>query len=322
MFARSITRFVFCYLAVVLPICPNVAGAQDASSRFRIVRGTSGKLYRVYRPSYPSSSTSGVSAKRNATRGPYRLDAGDVVAVIVQGVTVEFNDAPVHMPKEGDGTFPAVGHPMVVLRDGTLPMPLIDPISVRGLTVTQARDKIGRVYKDQRILKKDNLVTLSLMRKRTVNVSVLHDNPYLGTRVVSNVQVPADKRNVIQALAQSGTFDAGGKVSVIQSGTGRRMSSSSQLKEGDMVHIQSKPAGYFFTGGNLRGGQYALPNDRPMNALQAISAAGGLRQQGLFGPSEVTIIRSGGGAIRMSYAQLLNQPNAVRILRGDTLIVR
>lgn len=289
-----------------------------AQTPFKLVRGTSGKIYRVYRPSYSGSANSSVSHASKRTRTPYRLDSGDVVAVIVQGVTGKFSDAPVHMPKDGDGTLPAVGHPLLVLDDGTLPMPLLDPVSVRGMTITQARDAIGKAYKDQKILKKDNLVTLSLMRKRTVNVSVLHDNPNLAMRGIANVKVPADNRTVIAALVGSGSFDPRADISVIRANGG----SGSQLNDGDVVHVQSQPAGYFFTGGSLRGGQYGIPVGQSINPLQAISLAGGIRQQGILGPSEVVIIRRGGGAVRIGYAQLLNNPNAVRVLTGDTVIAR
>ena len=284
--------------------------------------------YQSYRPSYQASG--GVTYRRPTTtshqrrKTPYRLDSGDTVAVIVQGITGEFSKAPVHMPKDGDGTLPAVGQPMVVLRDGTLPMPLIKPVSVRGLTVTQARDKVSRAYLDEEVLSKPNQVTLSLMRKRTISVSVLHDNPSLAMRGISNVTVPADQANVLGALVGSGSFDRDASISVIKS-NGQRTSSRSRLSNGDTVHVQSRPAGRFFTGGSLRGGEFGIPSDRPLNAMQAISLAGGLQQTGLqqyLGPREVRIIRQRGGTIRMGYRQLLNNPNAYIMQSGDTLIVR
>ena len=285
------------------------------------------RSYSSYRRTYPSSayrssSRSSSTSRSRATRAPYRLDSGDVVSVLVYGVTGELTDAPVHMPeKNKDDIIPSVGHPMVVLPDGTLPLPLIDPVYVRGLTVTQARDKASRAYLDEEILKKDKQVTLSLTRKRTVNVSVLHDNPAFATRGVSNIKLPADRANVLNALVGAGPFDRDGKISVVGSG-GQRGNSRSRLSDGDIVQVKSARAGFFYTGGNLQGGEFPLPTDRRINALQAISIAGGVRTQNFIGPREVIVIRRGGGSVRASYAQVLNNPNALLILPGDTVVLR
>ncbi|MGB7342782.1 MAG: polysaccharide biosynthesis/export family protein [Pirellulaceae bacterium] len=279
------------------------------------------RQYQAYRPSYQATASSS-----RAVKAPYRLDAGDVVAVIVFGVTGTYSEAPVHMPKQGDGTLPAVGNPMIVMPDGTLPMPLLDPVPVGGLTITQARDKISRMYLDEKILKKDRQVSLSLMRKRTVNVSVLHDNPALAMRSVANVQVPADRPDVLHALVGGGPFDRDAQIRVIKS-TGRvhssANSSTSRLSNGDVVHVQSPPNSQFFTGGILKGGAYALPHDRPVTALQAIAIAGNRpARQNQFGPTRVTIVHQRGGASQISYGQLLQNPNAWLMRSGDTLIVQ
>ncbi|NNE01002.1 MAG: hypothetical protein HKN47_27110 [Pirellulaceae bacterium] len=275
------------------------------------------------RPNYSSQTA--------VPRPSYRLDRGDVVAVIVQGVTGEFSKAPVHMPKRGDDTLPAVGHPMVVLPDGTLPMPMIRPIDVRGMTIVQARDAISNAYLDERILKKPNQVTLSLMRKRTVSVSVLHEHASPGIRSVSQVKIPSDQADILHALIGSGSFDPDARVSIIRSG--HQNSRTSQpltdgyltdgyLTDGDIVHARSQPRGYFYTGGRLPGGEFALPRDRQINILQAISAAGGIEHRGIVGPHSVTVIRQNGTAQRFSYPQALNHPHTVLIRPGDTLIVR
>jgi protein involved in polysaccharide export with SLBB domain len=262
------------------------------------------------------------ATRPKSKRPAYRLDAGDVVAVIVFGITGEYSKAPVHMPSGSDGTLPAVGNPMVVMNDGTLPMPLLDPVVVRGLTITQARDKLSREYVKQDILKKDRQVTLSLMRKRTVNVSVLHDDPVTGSMGISNVKIPADQPRVLEAVIASGPYDRDADIRVIRS-NGRYGSSRSKLKTGDVVHVRSSPAGRFFTGGDLKGGQYALPSGRIVNALQAMSIAGGLGSNAsVIGPTQVVIVRQGGESIQTRYADLLRNPNAYPIRPGDTLIVR
>ncbi|WP_419189091.1 polysaccharide biosynthesis/export family protein [Stieleria marina] len=218
---------------------------------------TSGVSTPGYRTTSRSTSRTRATS-RSSSRAAYRLDAGDVLAVIVMGVTGKYSDAPVHMPSQGDGTFPAVGNPMVVLNDGTLPMPLLDPISVRGLTVTQARDKISRAYVDQRILKKDRQVTLSLMRKRTLTVKVLHDNPALATRRVATVQVPADRPRAIAAIAAAGTYDSRARMRVIHS-HGRATSPHAKLRNGDVIQLQSPALMPSFPASHLQGNVYGVP---------------------------------------------------------------
>ena len=288
--------------------------------------GLDANRYRALRPSYQANDRLYAGEVRQRFARPaYRLDAGDVVAVVVFGVTGAYSEAPVHMPKEGDGTLPAVGHPMLVLRDGTLPMPLIDPVFVRGLTITQARDKISRSYLDQEILRKDRQVTLSLMRKRTINVSVLHDNPAMVSRSIAKVQIPAAGSRVIHALAAGGPFDADAQVQILRRSSQRSspIHRDQNLRSGDVVQLRSQPAAQFFTGGKLSGGVFPLPSSRPTSVLQAIAIAGGIQpRQGMIGTTQATIVRRNGGATTVPYAQLLRNPDAWIIRSGDTLIVR
>ena len=56
------------------------------------------RSYSSYRRTYPSSayrssSRSSSTSRSRATRAPYRLDSGDVVSVLVYGVTGELTDA-------------------------------------------------------------------------------------------------------------------------------------------------------------------------------------------------------------------------------------
>ena len=325
-----LTRLLFCLIAIsVTHQCSGQVYYRTTSGYRVAVPARSAAAYRVYRPSYSSARTTSrttslprtTSISRSTRSTPYRLDSGDVVAVIVQGVTGKFSEAPVHMPKNNDGTLPAVGHPIVVMRDGTLALPMIKPLYVRGMTVTQARDAASNAYLREEVLNKKHQVTMTLMRKRTISVNVLHDNPALAMRSVSQVKVEADRASALSALVGAGPWDRDAQVRVIKSNR-QAASSRGRLQDGDVVHVKSKPAGYFFTGGNLRGGQYALPNNRPVNALQAMSIAGGIQQRTALGPREVIIVRRGGGAVRMSYAQLLNHPNSATMMPGDTLIVR
>ena len=69
----------------------------------------------------------------------YLLDSGDVLGVFIEGVLGQVGEAPpVNYPPESSRLGPSIGYPIVVRENGTISLPLVDPISVRGLTIEQA----------------------------------------------------------------------------------------------------------------------------------------------------------------------------------------
>ena len=75
---------------------------------------------------------------------------------------------------------PAIGFPIPVRDDGTIPLPLVEPISVSGLTVGQAERAIIEAYtvKKRILVAGRERVMVSLMRPRTTRVLVVRqDNP-------------------------------------------------------------------------------------------------------------------------------------------------
>ena len=113
----------------------------------------------------------------------YRIGPGDVLGVFVPGIfpmTVEGQDLPtppVNFPSRidplGAGLPPSMGFPVTVRRDGTIALPLVDPIRVEGLTIEQAHDTIRRVFRDKGLLQpKRDGVYVTLMQPRQVRVLV------------------------------------------------------------------------------------------------------------------------------------------------------
>lgn len=138
------------------------------------------------------------------SRSPYRLSGGDVVSILIEGIVGEFRSAQVHMPSGHDGTLPTIGTPFLIQADGSLTLPYVDPISVRGLTISEARKKIEQVYASAKVLTQPNRVYLSLMRKRTVSAIVIRS----GTNPsAQRVQMPADRATVIVVSAPAGLYD-------------------------------------------------------------------------------------------------------------------
>ena len=77
----------------------------------------------------------------------YLLDENDVLGVFVEGVLGEFDSAPPVQENPGTDLPPAIGFPIPVRQDGTLSMPLVDPVPVRGLTIQQAEQMVSRAYR-------------------------------------------------------------------------------------------------------------------------------------------------------------------------------
>lgn len=158
----------------------------------------------------------------------YTLDADDVLGIFVEGVLGQFEEAPpVQLPPEGSDLPPAIGFPVPVREDGTLSLPLVKPIPVRGLTIQQAEALIQRAYRGgpEPILKEDGRIIVTLMRERTYRVFVVRqDNSlsqrggqFLGLQQRQGVtdrsdlssrgyvlQLPAYKNDVLNALSQTG----------------------------------------------------------------------------------------------------------------------
>ena len=145
-----------------------------------------------------------------------------MLAVIVDGVLGDFKNAPVHWPQKDSDTLPSMGHPVPVMSDGTIYLPLVRQVNVRGLTVLQANKKIARAYVDRKFLKNERSVIVSLLRKRTARVTILHSRPSSGGSGATTVDVQADRASVLSALAKAGVYDADALIQVLRSNGSRR----------------------------------------------------------------------------------------------------
>lgn len=78
----------------------------------------------------------------------YKLAPGDVLGVFIENVLGKQNEPPpVQIREQGQGNLPpGIGYPIPVRENGTVPLPLIPPLNVSGLTIQQAQDKITEAY--------------------------------------------------------------------------------------------------------------------------------------------------------------------------------
>ncbi len=158
----------------------------------------------------------------------YTLDADDVLGIFIEGVLGNFEEAPpVQLPSPDSDLPPAIGFPVPVREDGTLSLPLVKSIPVRGLTIQQAEALIQRAYRGgpEPILKEDGRIIVTLMKERTYRVFVVRqDNSqaqqgqqFQGRAQTGAVaqrsdfssrgfvlQLPAYKNDVLNALSETG----------------------------------------------------------------------------------------------------------------------
>lgn len=166
-----------------------------------------------------------ISRLRQEPPRNYLLDAGDILGIYIEGVLGSAEELPpVHIPEPDSDLQPALGFPVPVREDGTVSLPLVPPIQMRGLTLNQAMELIRRNYTvDRQILQpgKDRII-VTLMRERTYRVVVMRQDGVRGNTAGGGVrgnmnlagpnlssrgemiQLPAYKNDVLHALAQTG----------------------------------------------------------------------------------------------------------------------
>lgn len=178
----------------------------------------------VKAPSRSGKKTIDLSLLSQTQPSVYRLDAGDVLAIYVEGVIPRPNELPpVNLPMQGEDAAPALGYPIPVRQDGTISLPLLTrALPVRGLTVKEAEEAVRHAYTvERKILQKGNeRVWVILHRPRQYRVLVIRQegldvNGATGMPGSVNlgslkrgtgraVTLPAYKNDVLHALAETG----------------------------------------------------------------------------------------------------------------------
>ncbi len=116
--------------------------------------------------------------------GDYRLDHGDVLGVYIKGVLGPIDaPPPVNPTPAGSDLPPSVGTPIPVQEDGSIHLPLIEPLEVRGLTIEEARRRILAAYttgSPPLLLPDAAEILVSLVRRRTIEVIVVRRDSFQG----------------------------------------------------------------------------------------------------------------------------------------------
>ncbi len=154
----------------------------------------------------------------------YQIAGGDILGVYVEGV-LPFNPPnappeppPVNFPDAESTLPPSIGYPIAVQDDGTLSLPLIEPLDVDGLTLEQVRDAIRDAYIDNDILRPEKARPIvTLIKERTYDIIVVReDSGGVGDgngehirgsdRSASGalVKLPAYQNDILHALVATG----------------------------------------------------------------------------------------------------------------------
>ncbi len=110
----------------------------------------------------------------------YRLDKGDVLAIIADEVIAPANQVPpVRMPDQNNEVA-AVGYPVPVDETGSVSLPRLKPISVKGKTLREAeeliRDAVTGKNGNPELVKPNARVSVQLLQKRRYQVLVVRED--------------------------------------------------------------------------------------------------------------------------------------------------
>jgi protein involved in polysaccharide export with SLBB domain len=174
-------------------------------------------------PSKEGEKTVPLTVLRLPPPDAYRLDAGDVLGVYIEGILGDRSQPlPLHVSplvqiRDQSRLAPAAGYPVAVQEDGTIALPGVEPLPVQGLTLAQARTAVRDLYIKRDLLRPETeRIYLSLMHPRVHRVVVVRQesatfsvgpegpigNSKRGTSYV--VDLPAYESDVLHALAQTG----------------------------------------------------------------------------------------------------------------------
>ncbi len=144
-----------------------------------------------------------------ATPSVYRLDSGDVLGIAIEGILPYAAPSsppaplPVNFPTEESRLPPSTGFPMVVQENGTILLPGVAPIMVRGKTLDEVRELVGEAsIKNGKSGRGELYPMISLLKQRTYSVSVIRRD--LGSTSSASIRLDAYRNDVLNALLKTG----------------------------------------------------------------------------------------------------------------------
>jgi protein involved in polysaccharide export with SLBB domain len=208
-------------IAVMLVLCGLVCGCTAITNP--VADGIPVRLLpdEVIGPARTCWQTIPLSTLRQSEPDVYRLAAGDVLGVFIDGfvgaVTVPVNVAPLLQLPTQNRLPPSAGYPIKVQQDGTIGLPAVPKLAVAGMTVGEAREAIRDLYVKKELIRPENeRILVTLLHPREVEVLVFRqeatslfygpDGPFPSSKRNAGflVDLPAYKNDVLHALARTG----------------------------------------------------------------------------------------------------------------------
>ncbi|MCA9013394.1 MAG: polysaccharide biosynthesis/export family protein, partial [Planctomycetaceae bacterium] len=141
----------------------------------------------------------------------YLLGPGDVLGVYIKGILGNDEELPpVHFPEDSNRP-PAIGYPVPIREDGTLALPIVDPINVEGKSLVEATTAVRDAFTYPRELIKpgEEQIIVTLIQQRKIRVQVIREESggkdgvnKRGTGHV--VDLPAYENDLLHALNATG----------------------------------------------------------------------------------------------------------------------
>jgi hypothetical protein len=258
---------------------------------------------------------------RQAPPTAYKLAAGDVVGVWIEGILGEKGQAPpLHIPESGAQT-PAVGYPIPVRDDGTLSLPFIPPVRVQGLTLSEAQEAIRKAYTvDRQILKAgQERILLSLQRPRQYHILVIRQDTGGGETAAA----PTGSTTGLRTGVRTAGFVIGGGGGSAGTRRGTGFAIDLPAYENDVLHALALTGGFPGTDavdevvierGSFGGAQ---GRDDLMNALRSCPPGMDPLAASGTGPRRIAIpLRTRGGEPPMI------RPEDVILRSGDIVYIK
>jgi protein involved in polysaccharide export with SLBB domain len=158
------------------------------------------------------------------------IGAGDTLAIYVFGVfPANEDETPVqsraqavnqrYYPPYGAEVGPATGLPIRVTDNGTVDLPLVEPILLSGLSISEAVEKIRAIYVEKGVVQKGReRITVGLITPRTKRVVVLREDTPASVVAITSpafnkeihrgsgeiIDLPIYENDVLHALAATG----------------------------------------------------------------------------------------------------------------------
>jgi hypothetical protein len=175
---------------------------------------------------------------RQAPPAAHRVDAGDLLSIYIEGVLGRnVEQLPVYFPQNFEVP-PSVGYPLPVREDGTISLPFVGALPVRGLTLVEVENTIRRAFTVERqilnpgrdrifvALQRPRSFRITVIRQESTSESTISQGGTLNIGMLKRgtgkvVTLPVYRNDVLNALAETGGLpglDAENAIYVIRNG--------------------------------------------------------------------------------------------------------